>query len=155
MRNTTVTPKRVREIVAAYGADVARWPAAERAAALAIIRDDPELSALLREARRLDSMLDTFAPLLPAMKAGDLAERVMAAAPQAPAPRRLRETSVPFWRWFGWPKLAGLAMAGLIGFTVGWTGLDAQIGDWVASGSTVSQAALDAPDALLDGDVSW
>ena len=47
MTKTTVTPKRVREIIAAYGADPARWPAAERTAALAILRDDAELSAFI------------------------------------------------------------------------------------------------------------
>jgi len=155
MKDTTVTPKRVREIVAAYGADAARWPAAERAAALAIVRDDPELSALLQEARRLDAMLDEFAPPLPKVNAGDLAGRIMGSAPQTRVRRRRGEASVPFWRWFGWPKLAGLAMAGLIGFTVGWTGLDAQLGSWMAPDSAISGPAIDAPDAILDGDVSW
>jgi hypothetical protein len=81
----------------------------------------------------------------------------MDATPQAPPPRpRVREEpSIPFWRWFGWPKLAGLAMAGVIGFAIGWTGLDARLQDWVAPSSTISAPALHAPDALLDGEVSW
>jgi hypothetical protein len=155
MKDMTVTPKRVREIIAAYGADAARWPAAERAAALAIVRDDAELSALLRDAGWLDAALDSFALPLPVVNAADLAGRIMASASQVPARRRPDEASVPFWRWFGWPKLAGLAMAGVIGFTIGWTGLDAQLGEWMAPGSTISGPVLDAPDALLDGEVSW
>ena len=87
MTKTTVTPKRVREIIAAYGADPARWPAAERTAALAILRDDAELSALLQDARRLDAALDSFAPPLPTVNAADVAGRIMAAARQTPTPR--------------------------------------------------------------------
>ncbi len=155
MTKTTVTPKRVREIIAAYGADPARWPAAERTAALAILRDDAELSALLQDARRLDAALDSFAPPLPTVNAGDVAGRIMVAARQTPTPRPNETPSIPFWRWFGWPKIAGLAMAGVIGFTIGWTGLDAQLQEWMAPGSTIAAPALDAPDALLDGEVSW
>lgn len=155
MTKTTVTPKRVREIIAAYGAEPARWPAAERTAALAILRDDAELSALLQDAQRLDAALDSFAPPLPTVNAGDVAGRIMAAARQTSTPRPKEAPSIPFWRWFGWPKIAGLAMAGVIGFTIGWTGLDAQLQEWMAPGSTITTPALDAPDALLDGEVSW
>ena len=155
MTKTTVTPKRVREIIAAYGADSARWPAAERTAALAILRDDAELSALLQDARRLDTALDSFAPPLPTVNAAELAGRIMAVARQMPTPRPKEELSIPFWRWFGWPKIAGLAMAGVIGFTIGWTGLDAQLQEWMAPGSTITAPGLDAPDALLGGEVSW
>ena len=69
MTKTTVTPKRVREIIAAYGADPARWPAAERTAALAILRDDAELSALLHAGSELHEQLSVLLRPLPALVA--------------------------------------------------------------------------------------
>jgi hypothetical protein len=43
----------------------------------------------------------------------------------------------------------------LIGFTVGWTGLDSHLTSWVAPGSTVVVATLDGADAIWEGDLSW
>lgn len=62
---------RVRALTESFGADPARWPETEREAALAWLQAHPdEASALLAEARAIDSMLDAWrldptpAPLL-------------------------------------------------------------------------------------------
>lgn len=52
---------RTAEIIAAYGADSARWPDAERATALGVIALDPDLAAALGEARALDADLAAWA----------------------------------------------------------------------------------------------
>ena len=150
-----ITPKRVREIIEAYGAEPGRWPEVERAAALAAVRERPELAALRREAQELDGMLDGFALPLPRTKASDLAGRIAAIPQPAPIRRAVALAPAPWRQWFGWPKLAGLAVAGLIGFTVGWTGLDSHLTSWAAPGSTVVVATLDGADAIWEGDLSW
>jgi len=59
IRVTALTEARFRQIVDAYGADPARWPEAERAAAAIFARNHPEISGpVLDEARALDGWLD-------------------------------------------------------------------------------------------------
>jgi hypothetical protein len=150
-----MTPNRVREIIEAYGADSVRWPAAERDAALGMARTDAALAALLQESRRLDGLLDQFTLSLPRASADDLARQIAASAQEMPARRGAPEPAIDWRRWFGWPKLAGLAMAGLIGFTVGWSGLDGRLGDWAAPAVMVSTAAVDGLAPALEVEGSW
>lgn len=111
---TTPLPlPRFRELVACYGADSARWPAHERAAALTLLARSPDARDLLAREQRLDALLDGFdTPPLPA----GLHARILRAAPQ---PAR------PVWRRFldelgGWRLLApGLAAALAIGVGIG------------------------------------
>lgn len=56
--------QRVRQIIEAYGAEPARWPAAERDQALAMVERTPELTRLREEAGHLDAALDAFAPAI-------------------------------------------------------------------------------------------
>jgi len=53
-----VTLDRVRTLLDAYGADPARWPAAERAAALELLARSPDARACRVAAARLDDALD-------------------------------------------------------------------------------------------------
>jgi hypothetical protein len=98
-----VTPKRFRELTEIYGAEPRRWPAAERAAALAYVRDHgTEAETILADAEALDLMLSrhTVAP-----PAAVLRERIVASAPKD---RRWA------WRPMGlWWQSAGLASLGL------------------------------------------
>ncbi len=52
--------ERLKAIIEAYGAHAARWPEAEREAALACLEAQPEAQAWLAEARALDGMMDTL-----------------------------------------------------------------------------------------------
>ncbi|WP_414996229.1 hypothetical protein [Asticcacaulis sp.] len=58
--------ERLKTIIEAYGAHAARWPEAEREAALALAQTQPQAQAWLEDARQLDAMMD-------AVKATDLA----------------------------------------------------------------------------------
>lgn len=59
IRVTSLTEARFRDIVESYGADAARWPESERAAAAIFARNNPEVAQpLLDEARALDAWLD-------------------------------------------------------------------------------------------------
>ena len=57
-----MTMAEFEQLVAAWGADPARWPAERRAEAQALAAEDTAAEALLRDARRLDWLLDA-APL--------------------------------------------------------------------------------------------
>lgn len=79
---------RAQEIIAAYGADVTRWPAAEREAVQALVARDASLRAELAAAAALDGDLALWA-MVP-VRADDLAATAAADAALArlPAPRR-------------------------------------------------------------------
>jgi hypothetical protein len=55
-----MTLARLAELLDAYGAEATRWPAAERAAAEALVANDPRGAELQRAARSLDQHLDMF-----------------------------------------------------------------------------------------------
>lgn len=84
------------DLIDIYGADTARWPVEDRAAALAAIAADPALQAKLAEAQALDAMLDAWATRVPARADAD-----------AVAARILRPR---------WPRVAGVG--GLIAAAV-------------------------------------
>ncbi len=79
---------RVQEIIAAYGADVARWPKQEREAAQALMAHDAGLRAEFDAAAALDS--DIMAWAMAPLAAEDHAATAAAdrALANAPAPRR-------------------------------------------------------------------
>jgi hypothetical protein len=79
--------ERLAEILDAYGADPDRWPADERAAALALLREDAGARVLRERALRLDRVL-TAADEVDVPP--DLAARVLAAAPLPAAARAQR-----------------------------------------------------------------
>lgn len=79
---------RAQEIIAAYGADVTRWPAGEREAVQALLARDGELRAEFDAAAALDSDIALWAKL--PVGADDLAATAAADAALAalPKPRR-------------------------------------------------------------------
>ncbi|MFO7482162.1 hypothetical protein [Oceanibaculum nanhaiense] len=139
--------QRLEALLDAYGADPARWPAAERTAAQALLAADPDAQAQLEQTRQLDRALDALPPA-PA-PAGDLAARIRAAArhqdaPAAPvapipAPIPANGNRAP-WRFT--MALAASAVIGLwLGFAAGPYTLD--------TGGTIDLAALDQQDVAV------
>lgn len=57
---SAMSPRRLRRILAAYGASPLRWPAAERDTALALVRQRLAGERDLSEAARLDHALDAY-----------------------------------------------------------------------------------------------
>ena len=98
---------RFLEIVEAYGAEPRRWPAHERAAALAYREADSEAAAVFTQAAALDAVLDESRPIAPSAA---LRGRVAAGAPR---PRR----APPRLGW--WAPGAGLVAAGVAGLMFG------------------------------------
>ena len=62
----SITKPRFTQLLTAYGADPARWPDAERAAARAFLQDNAEARVLLNEAVLLDQWLQSSAVHRPA-----------------------------------------------------------------------------------------
>ena len=75
---TMITLERFRDLVAAYGADPARWPERERVVALELLQRSPEARASLEEARDLDYLLE-LAPTTAVTP--ELQTRILAAFP--------------------------------------------------------------------------
>lgn len=142
-----MTIERLRLLLDTWGAASERWPATERAAALALIARSPDARALRDEAVRLDALLDAD----PADAPSDaLVARVLAAAPAPPRARVVRPV-----RW-----LVPLAMAA--GLAAVWLGRSvappaseplpiAALGVYEVG----SDALLSVSDAALADDDAW
>lgn len=108
---TDIERTRVLDLIAAYGGDPARWPAAEQEAAVARLSGDAELARAADDARLLDLALDTLPHPHP-----NPALRV-----------RLKEIPEPgaglfdlIGAWVGlWRPAAGLAAAAVLGIAIG------------------------------------
>ena len=104
-----MTRERFEALAEAHGADISRWPPAERDSAAVWLAREPEAAGrVLARAGDLDVLLDAWRPA-PAPRA--LHEAVIAAAPM---PRR----HLGRWLW-GAGLGAGLAAACAAGLTVG------------------------------------
>ena len=82
-----MTLDRFAALLEAYGADPARWPDAERAAARALLERSSEARMRRDAAAALDALLDRAATAQPSSA---LAERILARAPARPKVIRLR-----------------------------------------------------------------
>ncbi|MEB0045551.1 MULTISPECIES: hypothetical protein [unclassified Pseudomonas] len=105
-----MTPERFSHLVNAYGADLQRWPSAERVQAQALLgAGEPQVREALEQARWLDTLLDSHH--VPAATP-ELVRRIVASAPQARAPS--------FWgRHREWLSSIGFVGAGLAGIAAG------------------------------------
>ncbi|MGV8918910.1 MAG: hypothetical protein ACOH2R_14110 [Pseudomonas sp.] len=127
-----MTPERFAYLADAYGADLQRWPAAERVAALALlVSDDVSARDTLQQASWLDTMLDSHQAVAPPP---GLAQRIAVSGMPA--------TSTSFWaRYIGWLSPAGFVGAGLAGIAAGML---------VASLSLPLYSASDALPSVFD-----
>ena len=136
---------RLRSLIDAYGAEPARWPADERAAALLLLANSAEARAYAQDAEALDATLDC-APLRPTVTVDPaaLAARIIRAPNRRPAAPAGWSRRPVFG--FGWPNVAALAAAAIVGFVVGWTDL--------SSTATNARDSVDAVASLAAADDS-
>jgi hypothetical protein len=134
-----MTPERLQQLIAAHGAEPARWPEDERAAALSMAVDH---ASALEAGRALDRALDAWVAPPPS---DALRRRVLGAAPATP----------PWARPGLWLSGAGLAAAcaagvvagvGLIGPSLGAAALAGHTpsSGFMVDGLSVFGASLDA-----------
>lgn len=105
--------ERLHALADAYGADLRRWPASERAFAETLIAADPSLRAVLDQAAALDALLDASPAPTPS---ADLAARILAAAPKAKT-RRFHLDRIAFYLGAGWAAAACAGVVAGVGLT--------------------------------------
>jgi len=167
--------ERFCHIVDAYGAEPERWPASERAAAEAFLARSYEATLFVKEAGKLDFLLDEMALGSPTEA---LKSRVLASAAEhlAPAGRRVADAAVTRrggWRgWFSaigrdidaidWrPAALGrpvTALAGIcaVGFALGFAApavLDGMVlGDEELMAMTFASPLIEVDALIVEGD---
>ena len=111
------------QLIDTYGASPDRWPSSIRADAETFMASSDEAPALLASMAHVDSLLDTLSTN-GAVSAATL-DTILSVPQQHKQHKR-------HWRWFDGadmdfsfilPRLAGMAAAGIIGFTLGLTGV--------------------------------
>jgi len=148
-------PARLRALLEAYGAEPARWPEEERAAAQALVAAHPELRTLQGQEAALDAALVSETPAVPEAllarvlaipteqrREAAVASRLDVDAPAAVAdvvelPRRVApaaKVSSTWWPFDSWGRpLATLAAAAAVGLWLGSvydvSGSSASLGD--------------------------
>ncbi|GLK47398.1 hypothetical protein GCM10017620_03710 [Brevundimonas intermedia] len=105
--------ERLHALADAYGADLRRWPASERAFAETLIAADPSLRAVLDQAAALDALLDASPAPTPS---ADLAARILAAAPKVKT-RRFHLDRIAFYLGAGWAAAACAGVVAGVGLT--------------------------------------
>lgn len=129
--------ERLEVLAEAYGADLGRWPAHERAFAESLIAANPAAHAVLEDAAALDAMLDASPRVTPS---ADLTTRVLAAAPKA----KMRTARGHLGRVF-WILGAGWAAAACAGVVAG-VGLTSHITANERADAILYQATLSGVD---------
>lgn len=118
MKEMTITPDRVLELIEAYGAESGAWPEAERGAATKLLADTPEqFASALADARALDQLF--LSEQMPEPSPA-LSEAILAAAPASSRARKSTFgslSSLIFPQGVRWPAGAALAslLMGLVG----------------------------------------
>lgn len=102
--------ERLHELADAYGADLRRWPASERAFAESLIAADPSLKAVLDQAAALDALLDAAPRPVPSSA---LTARILAAAPRA----KNRLGKAIWYLGAGWAAAACAGVVAGVGLT--------------------------------------
>ena len=116
---------RFRRLIAAYGADPARWPPGQRGRAEALLARSPAARALLAEAQAFDALLlvDAKPPADEQLAVAIIAR--MIDVPQERGPVIAPARAIPLeWSLSRlWPQAVGLAAAAVLGLVAGWADL--------------------------------
>lgn len=143
---------RLAEVLAAYGADPARWPAAERDRLKALVESEP---GLLAEALEVDRVLARArAPQVPAGAAARLLERAGQQGPQSNVIPFDRSRSKPRPSIWSWGAAAALAASFACGIFLGTTNFVGRLGDSgvVQIDDPIVLTGIDDATDLLEGD---
>jgi hypothetical protein len=145
---------RLAEVLAAYGADPARWPAAERDRLMAHMDIAPDLQALLAEAREIDQVLGRAGTA--EVPAGAAARLLVRAGQQNPSTTVIpldRTRARPGPSVWSWGAGAALAASFGLGIFLGTTNFATSFGDGDVveiDDPIVLTGIDDAPDLLED-----
>jgi hypothetical protein len=124
-----MTRQQFEHLLDAYGADLQRWPDAQRQAARALIARDDAARAAHDEAARLDALLDTFAPPAPHDAADRVAAALRALPPQGaavdlgPVAGWAAALAELWWELRAVPRIPSIVAVLLCGLVVGFASL--------------------------------
>jgi hypothetical protein len=145
----TMTIDRLRILIEAYGAEPTRWPDNERSYAITLMAQSAEARALVAEAASLDRLLARYDnPAEGAVNPLALVTAVTAqpqGAPLTTLPRPANQNRIEI----SWRNFVALAAAAVIGFAIGWSGLDQDFLPNAAQAHAVDQALV------LGGGEDW
>lgn len=133
----TMDLERFEHLAGAYGADLRRWPEAEREAARLLLAADPRAGLVLGEADVLDALLSAAPRPAPSHV---LRERIIADAAGARLGRTRR-----LWGPIAWASGAGWAAAACAGVAFGMV-LTSQMTAEIRADTVLYQASLTATD---------
>ena len=139
-----MTPERFRALLDSCGADLRRWPEAERDAARALLASDPAgLRTTHAEAALLDRHLDAHEIAAPGSA---LIDRIAGSAGSAASAGRARSwwRVEPFWPRAGW------AFTGLAGAVAGALVVSVALGDNYPAAATDWQRGTAFTDRAAD-----
>lgn len=143
---------RLAEVLAAYGADPARWPAAERDRLQALVQSQPEL---LAEALEIDRVLAQAKPVqVPLGAAARLLERASqekTAASVIPFDRARPKASPSIWSWGAAAALAASFACGIFLGTTNFASLSSD-SDVVEIDDPIVLTGIDDATDLFEGD---
>jgi hypothetical protein len=105
--------ERLHALADAYGADLRRWPASERAFAESLIAADPSLKTALDPGGGAGRLLDASPAPTPS---ADLTARLLAAAPKAKT-RRYHLDRIALFLGAGWAAAACAGVVAGVGLT--------------------------------------
>jgi hypothetical protein len=126
-----LTREQFQALAAAYGGDIARWPAAARDEATLLAAAEPEFT---RDALGVEATLDAALDELPRVSASaQLFEQIVAGAP--------RRRASPPARWRLWLTPAGLGAA-LAGVAAAGVLLGAQVGEQTRTNTDASAQSV-------------
>jgi hypothetical protein len=145
----TMTLARFQHLLDVHGADRARWPQAQQAAADRLLAGDPAAATTLARARELDALI-----MREALPADAAAARLMHMIETRHLPPQRRRF---LWRQWptelldldfvpAWPRLAALAGVAALGFVIGLSDLTGPI----AAGPNGDEGAAVVADVDID-----
>lgn len=128
MNKNSITEERVAQILSAYGADTARWPADERQAAQTFLQHSEPARRLYAEEEKLDAWLEVVpvpagasaalhARIVDVARAGVAGSAAAAAMPAGSSWQRFKEIWAGFGAWR--PVGAALAASLMLGVVFG------------------------------------
>lgn len=113
-----MTPDRFRTLAAIHGADLARWPHAERGAAARVLRSDPQLAAELDIEARVDDALRRITPAVSDERCERVAADVLDRIDRLDLDPTMQPWTPPRSLW---PAMALLLCMGVLGYVAGGT----------------------------------
>jgi anti-sigma factor RsiW len=136
---------RFRRLIAAYGADPARWPPGQRGRVEALLARSDKARAMLAEAKALDALLlaDAKPPADEQLAAAIVARLIDVPQERGPVIAPARSIALEWSLSRLWPQAVGLAAAAVLGFVVGWADL--------LPGSFGGGEAIDLSDLVAGG----